>query len=146
MKRGAMVGALVGAVSLSLAGVLLGILIEAVKDLPSGRLGTSVVTKGVVLWTFGAAAVGIILGAPLGMAVTALNRNANGVLIGLIIGASVLALGGALLGTFKEANSPLDYSRVINFTLIGAVVGAIVGILIGAIAERFFGISQKAAS
>lgn len=130
IARGTIIGIIVGAVVLALAGATLNSIGQTISGLAS--FGRKINTEELLAWAFKGALVGAISGLLLGIIAGAIFRRRSGVFIGVSVGAVLLALGGFVIGTFRPSDSDVDYKKALSFALIGAVVGAVIGLIIGA--------------
>lgn len=80
--------------------------------------------------------LGIIVGSFMGGLIGAFG-NVRVVPIAATVGAFSLALGGATFGSITSNDNPVDWTKVIVFSLIGLCLGALVGAFMGWIASPF---------
>lgn len=78
--------------------------------------------------------LGIIVGSLMGGLMGAFG-NVRVITIAATVGSLSLALGGATFGSITSNANPVDWTKVIVFTLIGLCLGALIGAFIGWIAS-----------
>ena len=133
ISRGIVIGALVGCVLMAAVGYLLGGLMGSLASLTSLGNPELIRNEAFRLASHGAA-IGIVVGSVIGGLISALS-NARVITIAASVGAVSLALGGATFGSVTSNDNPVDWTKVIVFSLIGACLGALVGAFMGWIAS-----------
>lgn len=83
-------------------------------------------SQGGVLGILGGSLIGGLIGA---------FGNVRVITIAATVGAVSLALGGASFGSLRSNDNPVDWAKVIVFSVIGACLGALAGAFMGWIAS-----------
>lgn len=139
IARGIFIGALVGSVLLAAVGGMLGDLMGTLASLPSLGDPDLIRRETLRLASYGAV-LGIITGSIIGCIIGAFG-NIRAVIIGASVGAISIGLGAAVFGSITVNNNPVDWARVIMFSLIGAGIGVVAGVISGLIIsplDRYF--------
>jgi hypothetical protein len=133
ISRGIFIGALVGGVFMADLGYLLGGLMGSLASLTS--LGNPELVRSEAFRLASQGVVfGIMVGALIGGLIGAFG-NVRAVTIAATVGAVSLALGGATFGSITSNDNPVDWTKVILFSVIGACLGALAGAFIGWVAS-----------
>lgn len=133
ISRGIVIGALVGCVLMTLVGYLLGGLMGSLASLTSLGNPELIRSEAFRLASHGAV-IGIIVGSLIGGLISGFGINRI-ITIAATVGAVSLALGGATFGSLTSNDNPIDWAKVIVFSLIGACLGALAGAFMGWIAS-----------
>jgi hypothetical protein len=139
VSRSLLIGALVGCLLMAVVGYLLGGVMGSLASLTSLGNPDLVKNEALRLASYGAA-FGVIAGSVTGGLIGTFG-HVRVVAIGAAVGALSLALGGAAFGSITVNDRPVDWTKLIVFSLIGAALGVMAGAVLGWIAsplDRYF--------
>jgi hypothetical protein len=140
VSRGIAIGAAIGCLLMAAVGYLLGGFMGGMSGIPSLGGDPDVMKREAIrLMPYGAA-LGIVIGSVMGGIIGAFG-HVRVFIIGAIVGAVSLALGGATFGGTTTNDSPINWTHVVVASLIGVCAGLIAGGILGWLAsplDRYF--------